>query len=263
MKQSKSADYPFRNESFENWFQTSLGRRLLADQRNYLERKLESYTGARQLQVSVSHRLPLTNGTDFSQKIMTTPRCFTDIPDGVVVCDADELPFPGGSMDLVVLHHAADFSDYPHQVLREASRVLRGDGSIALMGFNPVSLWGVRRFISRHRNGPWGARFLLRGRMEDWLRLLDFHIEVSVTRLFLLPFQRSGRKASGRLGERLSGYGFLPVGAYYCILAKKRVCARTPHQKSWRQNTVIGLPGNGAIGASRGCAPQKLNHPED
>lgn len=263
MKPGKIIDYPSRNESFENWFQTPLGRTLLADQRGFLDRKLAYLTGARQLQVSVSHRLPLTNGTDFAQKIMTTPRCSTDIPDGVVVCDADELPFPGGSMDLVVLHHTADFSDYPHQVLREASRVLRGDGTIALIGFNPVSIWGLRRFISRHYSGPWGGRFLLRGRMEDWLRLLDFQIELSVTRLFRLPLQRSGRKSSGRVGERLSGYGFLPVGAYYCILAKKQVCARIPQRNSWRQNKVMGLSGNGAVGASRGCSSQTLNHPDD
>ena len=263
MKKSQVVDYSSRNESFENWFQTPLGRALLADQRGFLERRLARLTGARQLQVSVSHRLPLTSGTDFSQKIMTTPRCFTGIPDGVVVCDADELPFPGGSMDLVVLHHTADFSDYPHQVLREASRVLRGDGTIALIGFNPVSSWGVRRLISRHHTGPWGGRFLLRGRMEDWLRLLDFQVEVSVTRLFRLPFQRNGRKASGRFSERLSRYGFLPVGAYYCILAKKRVCAPISQRSSWRQSKVMGLSGTGTVGASRGCPSQTLNHSED
>lgn len=263
MKKSQIVDYPSRNESFESWFQTPLGRALLADQRALLERRLARLTGARQLQVSVSHRLPLTNGTDFSQKIMTTPRCFTGIPDGVVVCDADELPFPGDSMDLVVLHHTADFSDHPHQVLREASRVSRGGGTIALIGFNPVSFWGARRLVSRHNAGPWGGRFLLRRRMEDWLHLLDFQVEVSVTRFFRLPIQRSGSKDSGKLSERLSSYGFLPVGAYYCILAKKRVCARIPQRSHWRQSKVMGLSGNGTVGASRGRASQNLNHPED
>jgi len=267
VKKGQVVDYPSRNESFENWFQTPLGRALLADQRGFLDRKLARLAGARQLQVSVSHRLPLTSGTDFSQKIMTTPRCFTGIPDGVVVCDADELPFPGDSMDLVVLHHTADFSDYPHQVLREAARVLRGEGTIALIGFNPISVWGFRRFISRQHAGPWGGRFLLRRRMEDWLHLLDFQVEVSVTRFFRLPVQRSGRhgsgKVSGRFSERMSRYGFLPVGAYYCILAKKRVCARIPQRHVWRQNKVMGLTGNGTVGASRGCPPQNLSRPED
>ncbi|GGE72897.1 SAM-dependent methyltransferase [Streptosporangium jomthongense] len=234
---------------------------MLADQRNFLDERLASLTGARQLQVSVSHRLPLANGTDFSQRIMTTPRCFADIPDGVVVCDSDELPFPGYSMDLVVLHHTADFSPYPHQVLREAARVLKGEGTIALIGFNPVSTWGLRRFLSRSHAGAWGGRFLLRGRMEDWLHLLDFQVEESVTRFFRLPLQRSGRNTSGQLGDRLSGYGFLPVGAYYCILAKKRVCARIPRANGWRKSKVMGLPGTTTVGASRNCPSHSRNHP--
>jgi SAM-dependent methyltransferase len=263
VKKNTIIDYPSRHESFEGWFQTPLGRALLSDQRSFLDRKLAGLTGARQLQVSVSHRIPLTNGTDFSQKVMTTPKWFTSIPDGVVVCDADELPFPGDSMDLVVLHHTADFSPYPHQALREAVRVLRGEGTIALIGFNPVSAWGVRKLISRHKGGPWGGRFLLRRRMEDWLHLLGFQVEVSVTRFFRLPLQHSGRKASGRFGERFMGNGFLPVGAYYCILAKKRVSARIPARPIWRHNNVMGISRTGTVSASRGCPPHSLNHPED
>lgn len=252
MKEPKAIDYPARHESFEHWFQTPLGRTLLAEQRQFVNQELERLTGARQIQVCVSHRLPLANGTDFSHKILTTPRWFPHIPDGVVVCDADELPFPNDSMELVVLHHTADFSPHPHQVLREASRVLRGEGTIALIGFNPVSLWGLRKLLSRHRQGPWGGRFMLRSRMEDWLRLLDFSIDSSVTRFFRLPFQRT---ALGRHPVR-SGQRFLPIGAYYCILAKKRVYAPLSRRPAWRKSKVIALPGGGPIGAARRCAPQ-------
>ncbi|MCM0611924.1 class I SAM-dependent methyltransferase [Marinobacter sediminum] len=263
MNEPKAIDYPARNEGFERWFQTPLGRALLADQRLMLENELGRLTGARQLQVGVSHRLPLATGTDFSQKIITTPRWYPDIPDGVAICDADELPFPGDSMDLVVLHHTADFTRYPHQVLREAARVLRGEGSIALVGFNPMSLWGARKLVSRHREGPWGGRFMLRGRMEDWLHLLGFNVELSVTRFFRLPVQRSGRKTQSRIDLMLSGKTLLPVGAYYCILAKKRVCARIPRRPAWRQAKVITLPGTGTVGASRGLARRRMHTPQE
>ena len=118
MKLEDAIDYQARHDSFEHWFQTPLGRALLADQRQYLDHKLASHTGARQLQVGVSHRLPLATGTDFLQRIIAVPQWHPDIPDGVAVCDADELPFSGDSMDLVILPHTADFSRYPHQVLR-------------------------------------------------------------------------------------------------------------------------------------------------
>lgn len=257
MSKSSAIDYPARLASFERWFQTPLGRSLLADQRRLLEQVLGDRTGARQLQVGVSHRLPLASCTDYSQKIITTPEWFPHMPDGVVVCDADELPFPGDSMDLVLLHHTADFSLYPHQVLREAARVLRGEGMVALIGFNPMSLWGVRRLVSRHREGPWGGRFLLRGRMEDWLYLLGFCVEETVTGYYRLPVQR-GVAASLQAGSDGGDINrFLPMGAYYCILARKRVTARLPRRPAWHQSKVISLSGRGAVGASRGCSRDK------
>lgn len=245
MKPAAIIDYQTRHDSFELWFQTPLGRALLADQRHYLDRKLASHTGARQLQVGISHRLPLATGTDFVQHIITMPQWHPDTPGGVAVCDADELPFPADSMDLVILPHTADFSIDPHQVLRESARVLRGEGCIVLTGFNPFSLWGLRRLLSRHHSGPWGGRFMPAGRMEDWLRLLGFQIEHSVTRFYCLPLQRSGRKpVQGQVSR------FMPGGAYYCILARKRTLAPTLNCPAWK-SPVVSLAGRRPVGASR------------
>ncbi|MDI9245478.1 class I SAM-dependent methyltransferase [Marinobacter sp. CHS3-4] len=253
-KQSRQIDFSARHISFEDWYQTPLGRSLLADQRARIDRLAGDLTGARQLHVALSHRLPLATGTDFSQKILTTPNWHDRMPDGVAVCDADELPFPGESMDLVILHHTADFSPHPHQALREASRVLRGEGSIVLMGFNPIGLWGIRRLVSRHKLGPWGGRFMLKSRMEDWLRLLDFSVESTESGFFKMPLQAAALSEGRGIVERLCGNRFLPVGAYYCILAKKRVYSRLPRKPVWRSQKVIPMPARGTVGASRGVS---------
>lgn len=252
VKSDQPVDYAARHESFERWIQTPLGRSLLASQRRVLDHQLSGLTGARQLQVGLSHRLPLASGTDFSQKIITVPGWHPHMPDGVAVCDADELPFPGDSMDLVILHHTADFSPDPHQVLRESARVLRGEGHLALIGFNPLSFWGLRKLVSRHQLGPWGGRFLLRARMEDWLRLLGFQTEQSCTYFCTLPLQRKGNDvARQRRSQNCQGH-FLPVGAYYCILARKRVYARIPRRAAWHKTKAMTLPG--AVGSPSGCA---------
>lgn len=247
MTSAGEIDYSARQQSFESWFQTPLGRSLLADQRACVERHIAKLSGARQLQVGLSHRLPLASTADFSQRILTTPRWNSVIPDGVAVCDADELPFPGDSMDLVILHHTADFSRHPHQALREASRVLRGEGMMVLIGFNPFSLWGLRKLISSHHSGPWGGRFMMKRRMEDWLRLLDFSVESAGSSFFQLPLQRSVLSDRKGIMERVCGNRFLPVGAYYCILAKKRVYSRIPRKPVWQGKKVIAMPGNGAV----------------
>ena len=241
-------EYKARHESFERWFQSSLGRAMLANQRRILDQATASLTGARQLQVGLSHRLPLASGSDFAQKIITSPGWHAHMPDGVAVADADELPFPGDSMDLVILHHTAGFSPDPHQVLRESARVWRGEGKIALIGFNPLSLWGVRKLVSRHHDGPWGGRFLFRKRMEDWLRLLGFQVDDSATHFCALPLQNN----RGRQTTRQRHRDWLPIGAYYCILARKRVAGRVPPRARWQKAKVMPIPGT--FGAQGGCA---------
>lgn len=249
MKDARPVDFAARHESFEVWFQSPLGRALLASQRCVLDRELASLTGARQLQIGLSHRLPLATGTDFVQRIITTPAWSPNMPDGVAVCDSDELSFPTESIDLAILHHAADFSQNPHQVIRETARVLRGEGVVALIGFNPLGLWGARRLISRHHQGPWGGRFMMRSRMEDWLCLLGFTIESSNTYFCQLPIQKRNGSAATRAPS--SKANIVPVGAYYCILARKRVPAPIKRGVNWRKSKIITLPG--AVGASRDC----------
>ena len=245
--------YAERLHSFEAWFQTPLGRALLADQRRCVDTCLDQIpAAARQLQVGISHRLPLAGGTDFSQKILTRSDWSSDLPDGVAVCDADELPFPNDSIDLVILHHTADFSAYPHQVIREASRVTRGSGQLMIFGFNPISLWGLRRLASRTHQGPWGGHFVMRSRMEDWLRLLDYEVESSGTFFLRPPIQSPHIHPKPLAAERVWGVRFLPVGAYYCILATKRVYTPIRTRMAWRQNNVVAMPG--AMSASARCS---------
>ncbi|SDW63599.1 class I SAM-dependent methyltransferase [Marinobacter mobilis] len=251
---SEKQDYAERHRNFEHWFQTPLGRALIADQRRCIDQVLAGVMpGDRLLQVGLSHRLPLTSALDFTHKFMTTSEWGCGIPDGAVVCDSDELPFPSESMDLVILHHSADFSAYPHQVVREACRVLKGGGQLLHIGFNPLSIWGLRKLLSRCHSGPWGGRFILKSRMEDWLRLLDLGVDRSGSYFLHLPLNNLSPQGDLRWLTRIGGQGILPVGAYYCILATKRVGSPIKVQRNWRRSNVITLPGTTAIGASRGC----------
>jgi SAM-dependent methyltransferase len=251
MRQTTDLNYSKRHANFEQWFQTPLGRALLKDQRNCADDRVSGLTGARQLQIGVSHRLPLATTSDFSQRITTTASWCQELPAGVVVCDADELPFPGDSMDLVILHHSADFSAQPHQVLREASRVLRGGGHMLILGFNPASLWGLRKLVSRHGSGPWGGRFLMRSRLEDWLGLLNFEIESMDSQFFCPPIQ-SPALIDAVSDRELPGSRFLPGGAYYCILATKRVFAPIGKLPVWRRRNVVPLRTAGPVALGRG-----------
>jgi SAM-dependent methyltransferase len=75
----------------------------------------------------------------------------------------------------VLLPHVLEFSDNPHQVLREVSRILMPEGHVVVSGFNPWSLWGARSVLGADRGEfPWRGQFMAArlGRMA----LLGFEI---------------------------------------------------------------------------------------
>lgn len=103
-------------------------------------------------------------------------------------CDPEALPFDAKSLDLVVLPHTLELAADPYHALNEVDRVLRPEGRVIILGFNPASLWAVRQHagrlvrsagIHRHRPPflPADGEFLSVRRLRDWLRLLSFEVE--------------------------------------------------------------------------------------
>lgn len=92
--------------------------------------------------------------------------------------DASVLPIATDSVDLLVLPHVLEFEDNPHQVLSEAGRVLKPEGHMIVLGFNP---WSPKTI---GRNLLFRNEFNLKSRigcyrLMDWLNLLKFEAEFS------------------------------------------------------------------------------------
>ncbi len=175
-------------------------------------------------------------GIDFLRASRVTTRRTAALGTGAqVVADAHELPFETESLDLVVLPHLLEFSDEPHQILREVERVLRPEGQLVVLAFNPVSLWGVKRLFTRSANPPWNAEFVSVLRMKDWLKLLNFEMRGGRFGRYRPPF--ASEKWLGRLGFlEHAGDRWWPVaGAVYLMQAKKRVPGMRLITPSWRR----------------------------
>jgi ubiquinone/menaquinone biosynthesis C-methylase UbiE len=95
-----------------------------------------------------------------------------------VFCDFRQLPFAAHSIDLVVMPHVLEFRADPHQILREVERVLIPEGEVLITGFNPISIWGLRRALPNcPGHFPWNGHYLSVRRLKDWLQLLGFEVE--------------------------------------------------------------------------------------
>jgi len=110
------------------------------------------------------------------------------------------------SVDAVLLPHTLEHTTDPHGVLREVHRILRPDGRLIVLGFNPYSWWGTRHQLSLSGFPAGIRRHISRRRLKDWLRLLNLNID-EVRPCYVAParngvmrlFQRSGYFASGYL----------------------------------------------------------------
>ena len=153
-------------------------------------------------------------------------------PGSALHCDFDALPFPDNSLDLVLLPHALELARDPHDTLREVERVLRPEGRVVILGFNPASLWGLRQQAGwlRRRLGLGGTPFLPRagefigyGRARDWLRLLGFEVERGRFGCWRPPLRSADWLARYAWLDRVGQRGWPVLGAVYVVQAVKRV----------------------------------------
>ncbi len=154
----------------------------------------------------------------------------------------EELPFASQSIDLLVLPHALEFADDPHEVLREVERVLIPEGQVVISGFNPVSLWGLRQVVGRSFNSPFLPRegqFLPMPRLKDWLKLLGFEVDRGHFGCYRPPFNAERWQARfgfmENAGDRWWSFG----GAIYMVHAVKRVQGMRLIGPAWKERKRV------------------------
>ena len=133
--------------------------------------------------------------------------------------EAESLPIDTHSIDIVIMPHTLEFEGDPHQVLREAARVLKPEGIILLMGFNPWAFWHVPRFLPQVlQKTPWNGRFISRRRIADWLKLLNFEIEVNEG-CCLFPLLKNNNFPN----QKIKSYYYYKIGRWDLQLLNDKV----------------------------------------
>ncbi|WP_216797388.1 class I SAM-dependent methyltransferase [Candidatus Vallotia tarda] len=141
-------------------------------------------------------------------------------------CDFLDLPFKSRSVDLLILPHTLEFTHDPHRLLREAERVLVPEGRLVIAGFNSLSLWGVRQWISRCSGCafiPAVNDFIAFTRIKDWIKLLCFELDQGCFGCYR-PALNTKKWLSQYAFIEAVGDRWWPIfGAIYIITAIKRM----------------------------------------
>jgi SAM-dependent methyltransferase len=221
------------NPPATDWFDSPLGLHLLRCEQAYFDAEVVDVFGYNAFQLGLAR-------CDFLRANRMPLRARIG-PEGAVRVrgDFEQLPILGSCADLVVLPHVLEFSDSPHQVLREVSRVLMPEGHVILSGFNPWSPWGLRRYFGKDRGEfPWNGQFIALPRLRDWLSLLG--IEVAGGRMcgYVLP-SRSEKWVSRLAFMEAAGDRWWPfAGGVYFLHGIKRVQGMRVITPNWKTSVA-------------------------
>ena len=217
--------------SLQRWYGTSVGDVVIAALKQKLDALLPQIFGYYALQIGhISSRIDLLSGCRIKHQIrMDISRDSTDLRSS-----ADALPFHEDSLDLILLVHSLEFSHVPHRILREVDRTLIPEGHVLVVGFNPISTFGMSKALFQWQSrAPWCGRFYSTPRVRDWLSLLGFVTVDTHYVAYRPPIQRWGLHKRLAVFERL-GDSFLPYcGGVYALLAQKKLATLTPIRPRW------------------------------
>lgn len=158
------------------------------------------------------------------------------------------MPFGARSVNMLILPHVLEFSENPHQILRESARVLVPEGHLVLICFNPTSLWGIRRsfgdWLSQNPPAPWRGRFFRLTRVKDWLSLLGFEVVSGSSVYFQPPIKSPGLRARFSFLDKAGARWWPMCAAVFILVVRKREIGLTPLAPRWKRSKRIagGLP---------------------
>jgi SAM-dependent methyltransferase len=201
--------------SLADWLDTPLGEYVIAREREWLDATTPDIFGFHAIQLG----LP---AFDLLRESRITHRVIVDPVQGEVRAQLHELPFDAQSIDLCVLPHVLEFTEKPHEILREIDRVMRPEGRILIIGFNPWSLFGARRLVSQPDH-PWCGQFVSLVRMKDWLQLLGFEPATGKLACYIPPVDSLKWQSRWKFMESSGDRWWGVAGGVYMLEAIKRV----------------------------------------
>ncbi|WP_186407280.1 class I SAM-dependent methyltransferase [Candidatus Accumulibacter aalborgensis] len=214
------------------WLQTPQGRYVMAWEQARIDAAVADLFGYNAIQLGLpqcdllaQNRIPLRQVAHDSGNVD-------------VICDLRQIPFAAHSIDVVVMAHVLEFHAEPHQILREVERVLIPEGEVLITGFNPLSIWGLRRRLPNcPRDFPWNGHYLSLLRLKDWLQLLGFEVDRVSFGCYAPPCRHERWLKRWRFMEASGDRWWSFAGGVYLVRAIKRVHSMRLILPNWKQQT--------------------------
>ncbi len=222
------------------WLDSELGQYLQRQEQALYDQAVVDLFGFNALQMGCLQMDLLRNSRIAHRYHSAEYACATNTHD--LCCQDDFLPFANMSLDVLLLPHRLEFSERPHQTLREAERVMMPEGHLLITGFNPFGFWGLvlafKKLFSNKNTVvnafPWNGKFIGLNRLKDWLALLGFEVVSVEMCCHEPPFEQAAWRKRFGFMNRLTARWLTVMSGVYFVVAKKRVVGMTPLKPNWK-----------------------------
>jgi SAM-dependent methyltransferase len=218
-----------------DWLQSSHGQYLMEREQDFIDKSVADIFGYNAVQIGLA-QYDLLRESRIPLKVRAGSG-----PEAQVRMEVGELPFESGSIDLVVMPHVLEFDPHPHQILREVERIMMPEGHVIITGFNPRSLWGIRRMLSAKTEYPWCGHFIALPRIKDWLALLGLEVVGGRFACYAPPLTNPAWLKRLRFMEPAGDRWWAVCGGVYFLEAIKRVPGMRLIKPQWNDSLVEKL----------------------
>jgi SAM-dependent methyltransferase len=214
------------------WLATPPGQYVFAREQAYFDNAVADIFGYHALQLGMEE-LDLLRTSRIPLRVLVGRGASAGLR-----ADFRDLPIESNSIDLMVLPHTLEFSDHPHQIVREVARALRPEGQVIIAGFNPLSLWGLRRGLGRRKEFPWQGGFIHLPRVKDWFALLGLEIVAGSMACYVPPCSEQKWLDRFAFMEKAGDRWWPIAGGVYFLQAIKRVRGIRLIMPKWSDRVV-------------------------
>lgn len=156
----------------------------------------------------------------------------------VTLAEETELPFPDLSIDRLLLVHAVEYTEQLRAMMREAWRVLSGNGRLLIVTPNRRGIWARLESTPLGHGHPYSP-----GQLKRMMRDCLFTPMETVHALYIPPTQRRFLLSSAAAIESIGERYFNAISGVVMVEASKQIYAATGTARAVRKRGLVALPG--------------------
>ena len=215
----------------QEWFKSPLGQYLLNLEYGYINPVVMDTFGFYAIQMG-------NFDIDFLDHSRIPNKFSLNSNHADLMASNEALPFEEASVDLIIAPHILEQMAEPYELLKEIHRVLMPEGRLIISGFNPMSLWGIKRLLSFDIDYPWNTKFIPLSKIKEWLPIIGLEMVEGKMGCYVPPIQQSSWLKKLHTMEKLGDRWWPMLGGFYFLVIQKRVHGMTPIRPLWKKKWI-------------------------